>query len=1180
MTRNLLLILLFSTIFAVHSHAQIHINKYVLDTFGTPIGKYEWADRKTDSEDYLITVGNTTTTSGNTKVLIAKHDVDGQLSWQKEHEPEENTDSENYGITLAIDDNDDIFIAAASRLDSGYAFYLLKLNASGVLQWDTLYEASSVGDAVPTAVIVGDSGDVYFTGYTTTASDGKDFLTLKADGNTGEFLWEETFDNAGLHDIPVAIEINNDNVTVTGSSGAAINNIDYAVVEYNAITSVAIDTTINDSVPASIDIPTAVAKDGEGNIYVTGNSGLGNNQNIKTIKVDSTLNVEWEVAYDTSVTRAEVAHSMVVDNNGNIYVAGAATNSHGRQELLLLKYDEKGTLEWQRRRRPLKGETGVIGLKSTLDSDGNISVTGSVFLEDNNSQILTLSYAPQGYKLWEDIQDSDNISNDRPLGINAIGDEIYVLAVREETNRHNYYHIRYKKYARENPVRIDTTTDEPFLKEAEVIVKFDDDYLHISSVNNLDITHAPLEYFLKDTAITLLAEKIDTNRVTLIRIFKQLKTTYTTCNSRLNETIPVPDFWAAFVMVFPVGTSLEASIDSLESAWPVVKYAHPNFITSSSTGAVDAEYLSQHSLNSTEHPQGHINIEPAWDIETGKSFIRCGVMDGGMDYTHEDFGIDTDGDGTPDSTTIQGWDMQSGSPITSVSINNFGQHGTNTGGIIGAGRNNSLHIAGIAGGAWDTTQLYNQMEPGVSIYSMRILNFKGNLWSITLDYVADAIVTSALDDDSLKYGYGLHLSNNSWKFAENTDSLFTDNNIQLISDATHFANRNKVIFCAARGNTGNTISTLPATYDDDWVISVGAIDEDAKRAPFSSFGKDMDLMAPGVTKTVLTLKKGGGTVEFSGTSAACPHVTGVAALMLSHVNDPAPNYDNLAPEDVEFVLQYTAIDITIPSPPYGLGYDEESAYGRLDAGAALQQIDSPYRIAHFGTDVSSHSIAASLYDSDVSISLIEPYDNIYGDSFPPDVVFEADIFEINATVTHTLNVNEVIDTFWPRHSSSTTFALESGGKLVPHEKIEITNISDTSATLRGYAYLFKNTAGDTIGWLPFDIADIDTAELTYSLLLEDQTIVSTQEVSTSSITSYMYPNPANSEIVLYLYIPYRTDVDINLYDIQGRFVKNVYFDNYSQKLSLPIDIEHLVSGMYFLKIQTSGESAFQKFIKQ
>ena len=142
------------------------------------------------------------------------------------------------------------------------------------------------------------------------------------------------------------------------------------------------------------------------------------------------------------------------------------------------------------------------------------------------------------------------------------------------------------------------------------------------------------------------------------------------------------------------------------------------------------------------------------------------------------------------------------------------------------------------------------------------------------------------------------------------------------------------------------------------MLSVGASDDRGEKVYFSSYGQGVDLVAPGVTALVHTTESqqgrdcnGRSTVSglyrsFSGTSAAAPHVSGAAALLMSNLNNPNNPATNLAPEDVEQILQRTANDRG-PVRNATAPYDDETGWGLLDVGKAVATTQpGAFRIIH------------------------------------------------------------------------------------------------------------------------------------------------------------------------------------------------------------------------------------------
>jgi len=304
-----------------------------------------------------------------------------------------------------------------------------------------------------------------------------------------------------------------------------------------------------------------------------------------------------------------------------------------------------------------------------------------------------------------------------------------------------------------------------------------------------------------------------------------------------------------------------------------------------------------------------INIERGWDITTG-SPIRVAVLDMGVE-AHEDLagrvmagytaGV-TNGTGAP----------QNGNILMDRDKN----HGMACAGIIGATHNNGIGIAGIA--------------PNALIVPV-------NLFPLTSTATNPAGAASNIDignaiDWAWNQGAADVLSN-SW--GGGSVSYLIDAAILRARTQGRSLKGCPVVFASGNSATGGVF--YPA--DLGFVITVGAINPGQAGSPlwwYSRFGPSMDLVAPssevnwaGDIRSLDRMNAAGGdpgnyVTNFGGTSAACPQVSGVAALMLS-VNP------NLAEVDVRTILQNTATDMG------AAGFDNQTGFGRLDGCRAILQ---------------------------------------------------------------------------------------------------------------------------------------------------------------------------------------------------------------------------------------------------
>ncbi len=130
---------------------------------------------------------------------------------------------------------------------------------------------------------------------------------------------------------------------------------------------------------------------------------------------------------------------------------------------------------------------------------------------------------------------------------------------------------------------------------------------------------------------------------------------------------------------------------------------------------------------------------------------------------------------------------------------------------------------------------------------------------------------------------------------------------------------NGAVIVAAAGNDGNSTVQYPAGYPE--VVSVAATDANDQRASFSNTNADVEVAAAGVN--VLSVKRGGGYVAFSGTSMATPHAAGVAALIRF-------KFPSLNAAAVRAKLDAGVDDLGAP------GRDALYGFGRVNLVKALQ----------------------------------------------------------------------------------------------------------------------------------------------------------------------------------------------------------------------------------------------------
>lgn len=288
-------------------------------------------------------------------------------------------------------------------------------------------------------------------------------------------------------------------------------------------------------------------------------------------------------------------------------------------------------------------------------------------------------------------------------------------------------------------------------------------------------------------------------------------------------------------------------------------------------------------------PIGGIEYDNAWsvvhigaEIPHAQSITGAGVniavLDTGIDYNHPDLDMNYSG-----GDNFISLDANNHDPLD----DSYNSHGTHVAGIIAA----ELDGAGVVG-----------VAPDASIYAVKVLDGAG--------FGSVSAIVAGID----------------WAIANQMDIINMSMGIvgysQLLADACEAAEAAGILIVAAAGNNYGGSVLYPAALPS--VIAVGATTIFDEISPISPLGLEMELVAPGLN--VYSTVSGGAYAALGGTSQAAPHVSGVAALLLSAgiVND-IDGDGSVNTHDLRLMLQSSATDLG------SVGFDEVYGYGLVSA---------------------------------------------------------------------------------------------------------------------------------------------------------------------------------------------------------------------------------------------------------
>jgi len=269
-------------------------------------------------------------------------------------------------------------------------------------EWVRRYDGPAHYHDGAQALAVDGQGNVYVTGHAF-GPGGWGYATIKYNA-AGNRLWVKRYTGPAEdhQDRATALAVDGQgNVYVTGLSYSDETELDYATIKYDAAGNRLWVRRYNGPADED-DVAQAIAVDSQGNVYVTGRS-YGSDDiryDYATIKYDTDGNRQWVRRYNGPGRFVDCPTALAVDDQGNVYITG---RSYGSDDILYdyatIKYDTDGNRLWVKRYNgPGNGSDWAMAL--ALDSQGNVYVTGLSYGAGTNLDYATIKYDPAGNEQW------------------------------------------------------------------------------------------------------------------------------------------------------------------------------------------------------------------------------------------------------------------------------------------------------------------------------------------------------------------------------------------------------------------------------------------------------------------------------------------------------------------------------------------------------------------------------------------------------------------------------------------------------------------------------------------------------------------------------------------------------------------------------------------------------------
>lgn len=306
---------------------------------------------------------------------------------------------DDYSVDLDIDPAGGylIFTGNAFTTITGNEYLYSKLDTTGNFIFNNVYNGVINGSDFANSLVTDASNQALAAGATLSTLTGLDGFMVKYDASGNE-LWQAVFTGTGgFNDYLNAVDINTSGHYYAGGfTEVGSGNPDMWLIKVDGNGSKMWDIALSGSQSGGKDEVKDIYTDNSNNGYAAGfQTNAGTGQDAAIIKFNSSGSILWSKKY-TGAGSAKDAYFDIGSKSGNpVYAVGYTTKANGESDMLIVKYDAQGNLQWSRTFNSAQNGNDTA-LSVNVDANNNIAVVG----RSDSAKAIVLHYDANGNLQW------------------------------------------------------------------------------------------------------------------------------------------------------------------------------------------------------------------------------------------------------------------------------------------------------------------------------------------------------------------------------------------------------------------------------------------------------------------------------------------------------------------------------------------------------------------------------------------------------------------------------------------------------------------------------------------------------------------------------------------------------------------------------------------------------------